>query len=172
MIFKAAECRRASGEIWRWQKQGDAIRLLLNRPLYQRITWPQFNAWRHLDVVKTTWSSIIRIERKRDFSDVGSGMVVGVRRAGPSISKTLLAFSSSKGKVGVRPATSEVNLKYLKWSVYAFLKSFRIKFSHDEKKKAWIPTTHMAEYVSRLQYTKDVFLGIYSISFRFVFCLI
>lgn len=80
--------------------------------------------------------SIIRMERKRDFSDVGSGMVVGVRRAGPSISKTLLAFSSSKGKVGVRPATSEVNLKYLKWSVYAFLKSFRIKFSHDEKKKA------------------------------------
>ncbi len=64
----------------------------------QPITWQQLNAFRHLDVVKTTcWSSNRASEwgRKGDLSDFERGMVVGARRAGLSISKTadLLGFS-------------------------------------------------------------------------------
>ncbi len=64
----------------------------------QPITWQQLNAFRHLDVVKTTcWSSNRASEwgRKGDLSNFERGMVVGARRAGLSISKTadLLGFS-------------------------------------------------------------------------------
>ncbi len=58
------------------------------------LTWQQLNAFRHLDV-KTTFKPSIRTGKKGDLSDFERGMVVGVRRAGLSISKIadLLGFS-------------------------------------------------------------------------------
>ncbi len=74
---------------------GTPVQLLGNK---LPITWQQLNAFRHLDVVKTTslkFKSSIRMGKKEDLSDFERGMVVGARRADLSISKTadLLGFS-------------------------------------------------------------------------------
>ncbi len=49
----------------------------------QPITWQQLNAFRHLDVVKTTckFKPSIRMGKKGDLSDFERGIVVGARRA-------------------------------------------------------------------------------------------
>ncbi len=77
---------------------GTPVQLVSNTIVNQPITWQQLNAFRHLDVVKTTCLSSnlsIRMGKKGDLSDFERGMVVGARRAGLSISKTadLLGFS-------------------------------------------------------------------------------
>ncbi len=62
----------------------------------QPITWQQLNAFRHLDVVKTTQVQTEHQNGKKgDLSDFEHEMVVGARWVGLSISKTadLLGFS-------------------------------------------------------------------------------
>ncbi len=80
----------------------------------QPITWQQLNAFRHLDVVKTTCRSSNRASewgRKRYLSDFECGMVVGATRAGLNISKTadLLWFSHTI-----------ISRVYREWSIFFF----------------------------------------------------
>ena len=62
----------------------------------QPITWQQLDAFRHVDMVDLLkFKPSIRMGKKGDLSDFEHGMVVGAKRAGPSISETadILGFS-------------------------------------------------------------------------------
>ncbi len=91
------------------QKKHQVMFMYTHRPLYwvhllnclvtqianQPITWQQLNVSRCGEDDLLKFKPSIRMVKKGDLSDFERGMVVGARRAGPSISKTadLLGFS-------------------------------------------------------------------------------